>query len=134
MTSSSDNQSIPAGRRSLLLVDDQPINLLVLHAILKDEYEIFIATSGEQALELCAARKPDLVLLDMMMPQMDGQEVCRRLKADPVTQGIAVLLVTAWQDEEAATAVRETGAAGFVPKPVDADLVRASVKALLAAA
>ena len=64
----------------LLVVDDQPVNIQILFSIFSADYEVFMTTSGEQALQLCTQRQPDLVLLDVMMPGMDGHEVCRRLK------------------------------------------------------
>ena len=80
----------------LLLVDDQPANLQVLRDSLEDEgYEISIATSGRTALRVAEARRPDLILLDVMMPEMDGLETCRRLKQDPETREIPVIFVTA---------------------------------------
>ena len=74
-------------KKNLLVVDDAPANIQVAQSILKDEYKIRIATSGAKALELVKVEPvPDLVLLDVMMPEMDGYEVCRRLKADEATQ------------------------------------------------
>ena len=73
------------GKPKLLVVDDQPINIQVMYRCFAGDYQVFMATSGEQALALCLAQQPDLVLLDVMMPGMDGFEVCRRLKDDPTT-------------------------------------------------
>ena len=75
----------PAPKPKLLIVDDQPINIQVLHQAFCEDHQVFMATSGEQALALCASKRPDLILLDVSMPGMDGFEVCTRLKADSTT-------------------------------------------------
>ncbi len=117
------------GRRAkLLLVDDQPVNIQALYQVLAQEHQVFMATSGAQALAMCATHQPDLVLLDVVMPDMDGHEVCRRLKADPATRDIAVIFVTAHNDEAAETFGLELGAADFISKPFNPKVVRARVK------
>ena len=115
----------------LLVVDDQPVNIQILFSIFSADYEVFMATSGEQALQLCTQRQPDLVLLDVMMPGMDGHEVCRRLKADPASQDIAVIFVTAQNDPAQESCGLELGAVDFISKPVNAAVVRARVGAHL---
>jgi diguanylate cyclase (GGDEF)-like protein len=111
----------------VLIVDDTPHNIDVLSATLADEQcELMAATSGARALELAARGQPDLVLLDVMMPGMDGFEVCRRLKADPATSDLPVVFVTARTDD-----VSEGFAAGgsdYISKPINADEVRARVR------
>src|ERR1700690_4051786 len=85
----------------ILLVDDTEANLRVLGPMLRAEgWAVAAATRGEQALQIIAQRRPDLVLLDVMMPEMDGFEVCRRLRADPATRDLPVLFITALTDEE----------------------------------
>ena len=85
----------------LLIVDDERMNINVLADLLKPNYKIMAAISGEQALKAaCGASPPDLILLDVMMPEMDGFEVCRRLKADPKTCEIPVMFVTAMGQEK----------------------------------
>ena len=79
----------------ILIVDDTPTNLGVVSGVLKDLYRTKVATNGEKALVLAASEKPDLILLDVMMPGMDGYEVCRRLKANPLTRDIPVIFLTA---------------------------------------
>ncbi|MDE2586362.1 MAG: response regulator, partial [Betaproteobacteria bacterium] len=81
-------------RPRLLVVDDQPINIQTLYQIFHIDHEVFMATSGEQALEFCRNTPPDLILLDVVMPGMDGLEVCRQLKADSATADIPVIFVT----------------------------------------
>jgi diguanylate cyclase (GGDEF)-like protein len=87
-----------------------------------------MATSGEQALALCASKRPDLVLLDVVMPGMDGYEVCRRLKAEAATRDIPVIFVTAHNDEAAETLGLDVGAVDFISKPINPKIVRARVK------
>jgi diguanylate cyclase (GGDEF)-like protein len=87
-----------------------------------------MATSGAQALEICANNPPDLILLDVVMPEMDGLEVCRRLKADPLTANIPVIFITGQTDPADETRGFETGAVDFITKPVNPAVVRARVK------
>ena len=83
-------------KATLLVVDDTPDNLSLMSALLKDRYKVKVANHGEKGLRIAAsATPPDLVLLDVMMPEMDGYEVCRRLKADPRTRHIPVIFLTA---------------------------------------
>ncbi len=84
----------------ILIVDDQPGNLQLLKSILRKEYKLSFATNGIEALEAVEMSEPDLILLDVMMPEMDGYEVCRRLKSDEKTKDIPIIFVTARQQEE----------------------------------
>ena len=118
----------PQVRPCLLLVDDQPINIQVLYRIFSPDYRVLMATSGAKALELCRADPPDLVLLDVVMPDMDGHEVCRRLKSEEVTCNIPVIFVTAHNDAAEETHGFEAGAVDFIAKPVNPATVRARVK------
>jgi diguanylate cyclase (GGDEF)-like protein len=115
-------------RPKLLVVDDQPINIQVLYRAFSGEYQIFMATSGEQALAMCADNPPDLVLLDVMMPGMDGYEVCTRLKASEATRDIPVIFVTAHNGADDETRGLATGAVDFISKPINPQVVRARVK------
>jgi len=112
----------------LLVVDDQPINIQALYQAFSADHQVLMATSGAQALALCAARQPDLVLLDVVMPGMDGHEVCRRMKADEALRDIPVIFVTAHSDEAAETLGLELGAVDFISKPINPRIVRARVK------
>jgi diguanylate cyclase (GGDEF)-like protein len=117
------------GRRPrLLVVDDQPANVQVLYRLFAADHQVFMATSGEQALKVCAEREPDLVLLDVVMPGMDGYQVCALLRADPVTRNIPVIFVTGEQDEEAETRALDVGAVDFITKPVNPRVVKARVR------
>jgi diguanylate cyclase (GGDEF)-like protein len=119
---------LPNRRRRLLIVDDQPINIQALYQAFSADHQVFMATSGPQALALCLSKQPDLVLLDVMMPGMDGFEVCRRLKADPATADIPVIFVTAHSDEAAETLGLDVGAVDFISKPINPNIVRARVR------
>ena len=121
------NAQAPASRPKILVVDDQAINIQVLYQVFCKDHQVFMATNGKQALALCAAQQPDLVLLDIMMPEMDGLEVCRRIKADPLTREIPVIFVTASTDEESEAQGLDAGAVDFISKPVNPRIVRARV-------
>ncbi len=120
---------VPPGRKPrLLLVDDQAINIQLMHQVFSGECQLFMATSGEQALALCANQQPDLVLLDVEMPGMDGFEVCRRLKQDESTRAIPVIFVTAHTDPALETRGLETGAVDFISKPINPAVLRARTR------
>lgn len=111
----------------ILLVDDTPENLDVLSGILEDlDCQLIVATSGERALELATRRLPDLILLDVMMPDMNGFEVCTRLKADLATTEIPVVFVTARTDD--ISQGFRVGGADYITKPINADEVRSRVR------
>lgn len=118
----------PRLRPRLLVVDDQPINIQVLHQIFSVDHQVLMATNGGDALQLCRERLPDLVLLDAVMPGMDGFEVCARLKADPMTRDIPVIFVTAQNDASQETRALDLGAADFILQPVNPTVVRARVR------
>jgi len=115
-------------RATVLLVDDVPANLSLLSGILRDDYRIQLATSGAKALELVAAGAPDLILLDVMMPDMDGHEVCRRLKSNPDTRDIPVLFVTAQNQVEDEELGLTLGAMDYIHKPISPPIIRARVR------
>ncbi len=112
----------------LLVVDDQPLNIQILVHIFSPDHVVRTATTGEQALAVCAEQLPDLILLDVMMPGMDGHEVCRRLKADPRTRDIPVIFVTVQNDPREEAAGLLLGAVDFIPQPLNASVVRARVQ------
>ena len=116
------------GKPKLLVVDDQPINIQVMYRCFAGDYQVFMATNGEQALALCKSNPPDLILLDVVMPGVDGYEVCKQLKADSSTQHIPVIFVTAHTDPAQETHGLNLGAVDFIAKPVNPDVVRARVK------
>src|SRR5258705_4918712 len=102
----------------ILVVDDVEFNVKLLGAKLASEYfDVLTAADGASALRLCHSEQPDLVLLDVMMPEMDGFEVCRRLKADPATAHIPVVMVTALSDAADRLTVLEAGPDAFLTNP-----------------
>lgn len=115
-------------RATILLVDDVPANLSLLSGILRDDYRIQLATSGIKALELVEASAPDLILLDIMMPQMDGHEVCKRLKSNPKTRDIPVLFVTAQNQVEDEELGLKLGAMDYIHKPISPPIIKARVR------
>ncbi|SDG36109.1 MULTISPECIES: response regulator [unclassified Duganella] len=119
------------GRRTVLIVDDTPDNLTLLSNLLKDKYNTKVATSGATALQIVASSKVDLILLDIMMPEMDGIETCRQLKADPSSAAIPVVFLTAKSQQEDESLGRSVGAADFLRKPVNPDLLFTRVAAHL---
>ncbi|MGH6980414.1 MAG: response regulator, partial [Stellaceae bacterium] len=116
----------------ILVVDDVTVNVRLLEAKLASEYfNVLTAFNGEKALEIAKAERPDLVLLDVMMPGMDGFEVCKRLKADPVTAEIPVVMVTALSDVSDRVKGLEAGADDFLTKPVNDVALFARVRSLV---
>ena len=115
-------------KRRVLIVDDEPANVRVLAEVLAGPYELSFATSGARALELAASTSPDLILLDVVMPGLDGYEVLRRLKMEVATAGIPVIFVTAMTDLDDETRGLELGAVDYITKPVSAPIVRARVR------
>jgi diguanylate cyclase (GGDEF)-like protein len=113
---------------ALLIVDDQPVILQALYAIFADDYEVFVASSGKQAQAFCEVQLPDLILLDVSMPGMDGYETCQRLQANPLTTDIPVIFVTASTQHDDETRGLEAGAVDFISKPVNPSVVRARVR------
>ena len=122
-------QPAPVAQKLILIVDDTPTNIGVISGALKDTYKTKIATNGEKALALaCAEEKPDLILLDIVMPGMDGYEVCSRLKSDPATSEIPVIFLTGQTGAEDETRGFEVGAVDYVHKPFSPAVVRARVR------
>ena len=120
-------QANPNGR--VLVVDDNLANLTVLGELLESEFEVQIANSGARALQIAVrAPQPDLVLLDLMMPDLDGYEVMLRLGADPRTQDIPVIFVSALDHPEDRRRALAVGAVDFVVKPVLIDDLRSRVR------
>lgn len=120
-------------KQKILVVDDERFNINVLVDLLKPDYKMMAAINGEQALKAArSANPPDLILLDIMMPEIDGYEVCRQLKLDGATRDIPVIFVTAMGQEEDETKGLDLGAADYLTKPISPAIVEARVKTQLA--
>jgi CheY-like chemotaxis protein len=116
-------------RKTILIVDDVPDDIAILEGILKPEYQVKAVTSGEAALAVARGPEPpDLILLDIMMPGIDGFEVCRRLKADSAGSAIPIVFLTAKTQPVDEKIGFELGAADYIRKPVDPDIVRSRVR------
>lgn len=113
---------------SILVVDDNPICLAAMRKILGDEYRLEFARCGEDALDLARRHHPQLIILDLEMPEMDGMAVCRALKSDAATVSIPVIFVSAHEGAEHETLGLETGAVDYLTKPVVPAVVRARVR------
>jgi diguanylate cyclase (GGDEF)-like protein len=116
-------------KRSLLIVDDMTANIRILANLLKDDYTIQIANRGQKALDIArGSQPPDLILLDIMMPEMDGYQVCRELKNNQATSHIPVIFVTAMDEVENQKKGLSLGAVDYITKPFDADIVKVRVR------
>lgn len=116
---------------TILAVDDTPANIDVVKGVLGREYMVQAAVNGAMALKIVARKKPDLILLDIMMPEMDGYEVCRRLKADAETRDIPIIFLTAKAEEEDETKGLALGAVDYITKPISPAILLARVDAHL---
>ena len=118
-----------ARKQVILVVDDTPDNLTLMNELLKDLYKVKLANGGERALRIASSDSPpDLILLDIMMPETDGYEVCIRLKADPKTRDIPVIFLTARSDVEDEKKGLDLGAVDYITKPISPSIVLARVK------
>ncbi len=118
-------------KQTILIVDDIPFNLEIMDEILNKHYSVRVAKNGPAALKIAAQTQPDLILLDIMMPDMDGYEVCSRLKADPATKDIPVIFVTAKDNKLDEAKGLEIGAVDYIIKPLSTPIVLARVKTQL---
>lgn len=119
----------PMGKKTILIVDDVPANIRILGESLRSDYKIRLATSGKKALEIAgSSNPPDLILLDIIMPEMDGYEVCRQLKEDSTTKDIPVIFITSMNQEEDETKGLALGAVDYIVKPFSFPIVKARVK------
>jgi putative two-component system response regulator len=116
------------GRDLVLIVDDNPTNIDLLVSTLTSEYRLGVSINGPNALEYVSKQKPDIILLDIMMPEMNGFEVCSRLKADPETQDIPIIFITAVNDVSRKIKGFELGAVDYITKPFLAEEVRERVR------
>ena len=114
-------------KATVLAVDDTPENLDVVKGILADDYHVKAAVNGQIALKIAQSQAPDLILLDIMMPEIDGYEVCRQLKENPITRDIPVIFLTAKGETADEAEGFALGAADYILKPVNPPLLKARV-------
>ena len=120
------------GNNTILIIDDNENDIKLLKGMLKSEnYNLLSALRGEEGLKIVADTPPDLILLDVLMPEMDGFEVCRQLKQEKKTRIIPILMITALKEKEYCLKALEEGADDFLSKPVDKTELQARIKSLL---
>jgi len=118
--------------QTVLIVDDEPANISLLNEVLKTDYRIMVAKDGKRALLVAQSNPPpDLILLDIVMPELDGYEVLKRLKADEDTKNIPIIFVTSKNKDEDETKGLEMGAVDYIHKPFNPAVVKARVRAHL---
>ncbi len=119
-------------KKRVLAVDDAPENLALIIAILKERYTMSVATNGQKALQMAASLRPDLILLDVLMPEMDGFEVCRALKENESTKEIPIVFVTSSAKAEEIDKMLKAGGVGCIPKPIEPQTLKDAVAKQLA--
>ena len=124
-------EELAESQTRILIIDDERFNLTTLNELLKSEHKIMVAMSGKQGLKAALSGRPDLILLDINMPEMDGYEVCQQLKSDPLTRDIPVIFITALTDAADETRGLELGAADYITKPFNLSVVKARVRTQL---
>ena len=117
-----------AARPTVLIVDDAPENLMVMESILSKDYSLKLFNDSSDALDYAFANPPDLILLDILMPKIDGFEVCRRIKANPELVDIPVIFITSKNEDEYEEMGFSVGASDFIHKPINAPILLARVK------
>ena len=115
-------------KHKVLLIDDELINIKILSDVLKDDYEVVFATRGEEGIQRAIDARPDVILLDVMMPELDGYDVCLRLQGDARTAAIPVIFVTALGTTANEIKGLNTGAIDYVTKPIHGDIVKARIR------
>lgn len=115
-------------KKNVLIVDDEPLSVKILCYQLANDYSIMMANSGREALEIISHTMPDIILLDLVMPEMNGYEVYKEIRLLPAFDGTPVLFITALADAECEAMGLEMGASDYIHKPFNADLVRLRVK------
>ncbi len=111
----------------MLIVDDQPVNIQALYAVFGTSFQVFMAINGEQAIKVALQERPDIILLDVILPDINGHDVCLKLKKMPETADIPILFVTAQSDPDEETRALEVGGMDFIQKPINPAVVRARV-------
>jgi putative two-component system response regulator len=115
-------------KNRVLIVDDEPGNIKILSNVLAGDYALSVATAGAQALQVAQIQLPELILLDMVMPEMDGIQVCEALKANDATRDIPVIFVTSMSDAANEERGLDAGAVDYISKPISPPIVKARVK------
>lgn len=118
-------------RPLICIVDDELINAEMLRLMLATDYDTCVAHSGEEAIDMISSRKPDLVLLDIMLPDLSGYDVCEELRSNPETEKIPIIFVTGLEDKDSESAGLELGAVDYIVKPVVADIAKARIQRVL---
>ena len=117
-----------AKRQTIMVVDDTPANIQILYELLGAEFQVVFASSGEEALELVHRNPPDLILLDILMPEIDGYGVCRKLKEDPILAEIPVIFISALSEQADEILGLKLGAVDYISKPFNPEIVKLRVR------
>lgn len=115
-------------KKTILIVDDMPSNIELLYAILGSEYRILFASSGQEGLQMAIKNVPDLLLLDVMMPDMDGYELCEKLKKHPLTMAIPIIFLTVLDHEDDEERGLEAGAIDYIAKPYNVANIKVKIR------
>ena len=126
-----DKCRVKSGKKSILTIDDSPAVLRNIKAVLEDKYDVFLATGGEMGIKKAMESAPDLILLDYEMPGMDGRETFLNLQVEEKTEGIPVVFLTGVADRKRVTEVASMHPAGYMLKPIDAEILLNTVKEVL---
>ena len=123
-----DEVTAASARPTVVVVDDADVNLMIMKSILEKDYSMKLFNQASDALDYALANPPDLILLDIMMPEIDGFEACRRLKADPKLADVPVIFITAKNEDEYEEQGFSIGASDFIHKPINAPILLARVR------
>lgn len=115
-------------KATVLLIDDELVNIKILSDVLKDDYAVIFASGGEEGIRRAIESVPDIILLDIMMPDMDGYTVCARLQENPKTAGIPVVYVTALGSTAQEIKGLDSGAIDYITKPINGEIVKARIR------
>jgi len=118
-------------KQKILVIDDEKANCLLMAQILKNDYTVYVSTNSSEALEVIKRNTPDVILLDIIMPELDGYEVLKILKANPATEKIPVIFITGLNNEEDYIKGLELGADDFIGKPFSPTIVKLRLKKTL---
>jgi len=111
-------------RSTILVVDDDPLNVKLLMNILEADYELLFALNGKKTIELAKEQQPDLILLDAIMPEQNGYQTCKLLKKDPITEEIPIIFISSLSDDDDEAAGLKCGAIDYITKPINTVIVK----------